>query len=52
LSEQAFEDRLDQLLGNPKYKKHAKVVKDSLDHEQEGVELTIKAILNALPNLY
>jgi len=47
-SEEAFEDRLIQLLTNPKYRENTKAIKDNLCNEREGVELTIETIINAL----
>lgn len=49
-SEEAFEDRINQLLTNPKYRDHSKIIKDNLCNEQEGVEATVKTIIEALTN--
>jgi sterol 3beta-glucosyltransferase len=47
-SEEAFEDRLTELLANPKYRENAKAIRESLSTEKEGVELTIEIIINTL----
>jgi len=48
-TKEAFEQRLDLLLTNPKYKENAKIIQNNLCNEKEGVELTIEAISKLVP---
>jgi len=47
-TKETFEQRLDQLLNNPKYKENAKTIQNALCDEKEGVELTIEAIISKI----
>ena len=47
-TKEAFEERLNQLLTNLKYKENAKAIQENLCKEQDGIEHTIETIMSKL----